>query len=123
QPAGQAGDAVFLIMLALMRVPAGAIFTRQRAPLAHAAPPLIEHDAIAGAEVPDVRARLLHDAGDLMTEDLRLLGERDRPPALVAMVVAMPGVDVQVRAAQPYRCDLHPDVARPLARGRHFPHG
>src|SRR5256884_9808808 len=57
-----------------------------------------------------------------MPEDLRLPGEWDRVPALVAIVVAVPGKDVEVGAAQPDRRDPHQDLVRPRARGGDVAH-
>src|SRR5437588_5072782 len=118
EPARQAGDAMFAISLALMRVPAGAVLARGRPPLAHTAPALIDHDPIPGAEVSNGRARLFHDSRNFVTEDLRLAGEGDGPSALVAVVVGVTGEDVQVRAAQPDRLDTHQDFPGPGTRAR-----
>src|SRR5213082_658197 len=57
-----------------------------------------------------------------MPEDLRLPGERDRVPTLVAIVVAVPGEDVEIGAAQPDRRDPHQDFVRPRARGGDVAH-
>src|SRR5256886_1750384 len=122
QPARQAGDAVLLILLALMRVAAGAIFTRPRAPFAHTAASLIDHDAIAGPQVVHVRARCFYDTRDLMPQDLRLARERNRPAALVAVVIAVPREDVPVGAAQSDRRDAQEDFTRPGIRTRDIPY-
>src|SRR5881275_1264383 len=57
-----------------------------------------------------------------MPEDLRFPGERDRVPTLVAIVVAVPGEDVEVGAAQPDRRDTHQDFVRPRARSGDVAH-
>src|SRR5437016_4718613 len=57
-----------------------------------------------------------------MPEDLRLPGERDRVPALVAIVVAVPGEDVEVGAAQPDRRDAQEDFTGPGIRAPDIPY-
>src|SRR2546430_7228865 len=57
-----------------------------------------------------------------MPEDLRLPGERDRVPALVALVVAVPGKEGGVGAARPARRDPHQDLVRPRAGGGDVAH-
>src|SRR2546430_16050863 len=57
-----------------------------------------------------------------MPEDLRLPGKRDRVPALVAVVVAVPGEDVEVGAAQPDRRDTQEDFTGPGVRAPDIPH-
>ena len=59
-----------------------------------------------------------HHTSDLMSQDLGLAGERDRPPPLVTMVVGVPREDVEVRAAQPDGRDAHQHVARPRVHAR-----
>src|SRR5437764_7632820 len=57
-----------------------------------------------------------------MPEDLRLPGKRDRVPTLVAIVVAVPGEDVEVGAAQPDRRDTHQDFTGPGIRAPDIPY-
>src|SRR5205823_8158684 len=57
-----------------------------------------------------------------MPEDLRLPGERDRVPTLVAIVVAVPGEDVEVGAAQPDRRDPHEHFTGPGIRAPDIPY-
>src|SRR5213076_3068183 len=57
-----------------------------------------------------------------MPEDLRLPGERDRVPTLVAIVVAVPGEDVEIGAAQPDRRDTHEDFTGPGIRAPDIPY-
>src|SRR5205823_9716230 len=105
-----------------MRVAAGAVLARGRAPLAHAAPSLIDHDPITGPQVVHVRARCFYDTRDLMPQDLRLARERNRPAALVAVVIAVPREDVPVGAAQSDGGDAQENLTRPRSRSRDLTH-
>ena len=78
ESAGQPGDAVLGVALALVRVAGRAVLAARLAMLAHAGPPLIDDDPIADADVADSCADLLHHAGDLVPEDLRMRRERER---------------------------------------------
>ena len=74
QCTGQAGDAVFAILRALMRV-AGSAVLAEWAPLADAVAALIDDNQVARFEVADTTPDFFDDAGKLVPEDLRI-----RPP-------------------------------------------
>src|ERR1051325_1141782 len=105
-----------------MRVPTPTVLAQRRARLAHAVSALIDHHAVAGTEVMHLRSRGLDHARDLVPQDLRLGRERDRPPALVAVVVGMSGEDVQIGAAEPDRRNPQQDLPRPRMRPGHLAH-
>src|SRR5207247_10310063 len=51
-------------------------------------------------------------AGNLVPQDLRLIGQRDGPSPRVAVVVGVPGGDVEVGATETDRRHAHEDFAR-----------
>src|SRR4030095_9267814 len=88
------------IELTLVRVASRTILAERRAMLAHAAPALVDHYAIAGEEVGRVAPDVLHHACDLVSEDLRFFVERDDASVRVAVVVRVSRDGVQVRTTQ-----------------------
>src|SRR5207247_1924661 len=122
ESAGETGDAVLAVELALMRIAARAVLAQWRPRFAYAAPPLIDHHPVAGTQVTHVLSTRLHDARELVSQDLRLVREPDRPPARVPVVVRVSGEDVQVGAAQPDGRDAHEDLPRPGIRAPDIPY-
>src|SRR6476659_3105493 len=101
EPTRQTRDAVLAIKLTLVTVASAAIFTQHFTTTTDAIQALIDHDAIAFAQIAHPTAELLDNAGNLVTENLWLQSERDRLAILVCVVVCVAREDVNVSAAKP----------------------
>src|SRR5687767_8242713 len=73
---GQSRDSMFAIELALVTIPSATVLAKNLAPAADAIQSLVQYHAIAFAQISDRATNLFHDAGDFMTENLRLQGKR-----------------------------------------------
>ena len=61
-------------------------------------------------------------AGDLVSENLRMIEERFRTTKLVAVIVRFAAHDVQIGAAQPHSGDTHENLVRGWRRNRNLAH-
>jgi len=71
---------------------------------------LIYDDAVAWLQVVNTGSDGLDQARDLVSENLRLLGQRDRLSMIVGVVVAVAAEDVEISTAQACSRHAHQDV-------------
>src|SRR6185503_1218506 len=122
EPAGQASDAVFAIKLTLVTVVSAAVFTKNVAPSADAIQALVHHDAITFAQIRDRTSHLFRDAGDLVSENLRLQGKRNWLAVLIRVVVCVTSKDVDVSSAKSDCCYTYQNLVRRDHRARYVAH-
>src|ERR1044072_2429237 len=100
QSARQSRDPVFAIKLALVTVLSATIITQNFAPATDTIQTLVHYHTIAFAQIRNRAAGLLDNAGDLVSENLRLQSKRNRLSVFIRVVVCMPGEDVYVSSAE-----------------------
>ena len=104
-----------------MRESAGAVLAQVFLTLADTAETLINHDAVTWRQIQHLITDLHDGAGDLVSEDLRMLLERDRKSPIIDVVVRLPGVDVIVGATESDRIHLNHCVCSTEMWHRYFP--
>ena len=105
-----------------MRVAGRAILAERCPAGADAVAALIDDHPVAGYEIANAAAGLFDNADELMSENLWRLRKRDWAAALVRVVVAVPGEDVEVGAAQADSGDSQQHLARSGRHERHVPY-
>src|SRR6185369_11288209 len=100
QSTGQSRDSMLAIKLALVTILCAAIVTQNLAATAHTIQALVHHYSIAFMQISNRAADLLDDAGNLMTENLRLQSKWNWLPVFVRVVVCVTGEDVYVSSAK-----------------------
>jgi hypothetical protein len=99
EAAGQTGDSMFGVELALMRVTGAAILAELGAPQTHAIQSLIDYHAIAGAKIFYFVADFFDTTADFVTEDLGIDVKRNRLTVFVNVIVRIAGEDMSIGAA------------------------
>ena len=122
QASRNAGDAQFLVVETLVRVPADAVLADRSDPLAVAVQALVHGHPVPRRQIPNLGARFQNGPAELMSQDLGLDGERNRPSFAIGVVVGFALKDVEVGAADAHRADLDQDVVIPAFRFRNVGH-
>jgi hypothetical protein len=100
EAAGQSGDAVFAVELALMTVRRAAIVAQNFAAATDTIQTLVDHYSIAFVQISHRATDLLDYTGNLVAENLWLQSKRNRLSVFVCVVVCVAGEDVHVSAAK-----------------------
>ncbi len=111
-----AGDAQFLVVEALVRVPAVTVLADRSDPLAEAVQALVHGHPVPGRQVSNLCARFQNGPAEFVPQDLGLDGERNRPSFAIGVVVGFALEDVEVGAADAHGADLDQDFVFPAFR-------
>ena len=109
------------VLRALVRVARRAVLAEWAA-LTDAVAALVDDDHVARFEIAHSDAAFFDDADELVPEDLRRFFERHQPALGIAVVIAVPAEDVEVRAAQADRADAQEHLGWPRWRHRDVAH-
>jgi hypothetical protein len=122
ETARQSRDSMLAIELALMAILSATVLTKNLAPPADAIQSLVHYNAISLAQIFHRATNLFHNAGDFMTENLRLQGKRYRRAVFICVVVCVASEDVCVGATDAHRRDSNQHFKRRDYRARNVAH-